>query len=298
MNQLILDLKNLVNTGNAIAELDLFISNATPGNFAFIDGHSIIDPSVTKSNFGIIYIDKNGKPQIFPEIDWNSLTVTKSKYQPKVDGVYSYSLADDLAKLNNGDEMTFTITKKGKSFNEKATWNFIINIDDVNSIMPQVAKQINNSNINIEVRNQDSTMQLISKDCALCATITYGTTIKEFTEATAYSPEVLGKADIKALAAKCAAGKGFNYLAEDGKELYSGYNIEPEFSQYDLYTFRFAVPRVSGKTRDEVVYQNLYIAIQHTLDNAGGNVDVDIDAVFRDKFINGSVPDKNGPSEA
>lgn len=286
MNQLILDLKGKFAQGD---NLDDFLQAPTPGWFAFTDGYSLINPNLTKSNFGIIWNDKNGKTQIFPEIDWNSLTVTKSKYQPKVDGVYSYSLADDLAKLNNGDEMTFTITKKGKSFNEKATWNFIINIDDVNSIMPQVAKQINNSNINIEVRNQDSTMQLISKDCALRATITYGTTIKEFTEATAYSPEVLGKADIKALAAKCAAGKGFNYLAEDGKELYSGYNIEPEFSQYDLYTFRFAVPRVSGKTRDEVVYQNLYIAIQHT---GQGGLDVDIDDIFKNKFINGSVPDE------
>ena len=282
MNQLILDLKEYYSSGT----INEFISTPTPGKFAFIKGHDIINPSVTKSNFGIIYIDKNGKPQIFPEIDWNSLTVTKADYKAKVDGVYTCAWT---TAINEVDEITVTITKKGKGFNEKATWNFIIKNNKVDNLLVETIKQINNSNINIEANDQDNSLYLTSKDCALRATITYGTTIKEFTEATAYSPEVLGKADIKALAAKCAAGKGFNYLAEDGKELYSGYNIEPEFDRYHLYTLRFAVPRVSGKTRDEVVYQNLYIAIQHT---GQGGLDADIDRIFMDKLINGSVPDQ------
>ena len=63
------------------------------------------------------------------------------------------------------------------------------------------------------------------------------------------------------MASRCAAGKGFNYTGEDGKEIYPGYPEVVSEDQYVLYTLRFAVPRASAKQRDEVVYQIVHIAV-------------------------------------
>ena len=81
------------------------------------------------------------------------------------------------------------------------------------------------------------------------------------TEVTHGKKAELDKADIQDLASRCAAGKGFNYTGDDGKEIYPGYPEVVDEEQYTLYTLRFAVPRVSAKQRDEVVYQTVHIAV-------------------------------------
>ena len=63
------------------------------------------------------------------------------------------------------------------------------------------------------------------------------------------------------LASRCAAGKGFNYTAQDASEIYPGYPEEVEDTTYTMYTLRFAVPRVAAKQRDEVVYQIVHIVV-------------------------------------
>ena len=66
---------------------------------------------------------------------------------------------------------------------------------------------------------------------------------------------------IKDLASQCAAGKGFDYVEGDGKEIYPGYPEALDGTTYNIYTLRFQVGRKSAKTRDEKVWQLVHIAV-------------------------------------
>lgn len=97
------------------------------------------------------------------------------------------------------------------------------------------------------------------------------------TETAAKKP-VGDKVYVEALAKYCAAGKGFNYLAEDGKELYPGYpeaveNLVPAVEDdeitngYVIFDFRFATHRIAGKQLDEAIAQDVFIAVPITCKN-------------------------------
>ena len=82
-------------------------------------------------------------------------------------------------------------------------------------------------------------------------------------------PNIGDKAYIENLAQQCAAGKGFNYLARESRDIYPGYpeNVE-EIAQaelatkgYVVFNLRFATKREAGKTMDEAVWQYVHIAV-------------------------------------
>ena len=95
------------------------------------------------------------------------------------------------------------------------------------------------------------------------------------TDVTHGKKAVCDKAYIQDLASRCAAGKGFNYAADDGKELYPDYPEVVADDQYVLYSLRFAVPRVASKQRDEVVYQLVHIAVP-----VGSDAITTLDTIF------------------
>ena len=75
------------------------------------------------------------------------------------------------------------------------------------------------------------------------------------------------------MASRCAAGKGFNYTAEDAHEMYPGYPEAVADTTYTLYTLRFKVGRSAAKQRDEQVYQIVHIAVPSSATTLIGNID-------------------------
>ena len=75
------------------------------------------------------------------------------------------------------------------------------------------------------------------------------------------------------MASRCAAGKGFNYTAEDAHELYPGYPETVADTTYILYTLRFKVGRSAAKQRDEQVYQIVHIAVPSEETTLIGKID-------------------------
>ena len=84
---------------------------------------------------------------------------------------------------------------------------------------------------------------------------------------------ILDKAYVEDLASRCAAGKGFNYTAEDAHEMYPGYPETVADTTYTLYTLRFKVGRSAAKQRDEQVYQIVHIAVPSSSTTLIGNLD-------------------------
>ena len=262
MKQLFIGQKKAYATDSAKSTDLTTVPEGTIALFSLADG-TLLTAKPT-SNFSLVVGRASGKmPLMFPEIDIKSLQVTKSSYEAG---------AKFIAKITvptpeKGTHYTVVITKKGTVFNERNNWTFTTMA--TNTTAADVAKQI--------------TAQINGNKYQLGVTATYtggAITIKAAEEGKDY--EVLGadglmgvaptdvthgkkavcdKAYIQDLASRCAAGKGFNYAADDGKEIYPGYPEIVDEDQYTLYSLRFAVPRVASKQRDEVVYQTVHIAV-------------------------------------
>lgn len=220
--------------------------------------------STPKNNFSIV-VGKgaNKMPYHFPEVDVKSLSVVRADYQAGA----TFTGKITIPTPTVGTEYTVVITKKGTVFNERNNWTF--NALAKTTIAADVAKQITDA-IN------GNTVQLGVKATytggAITITATQAGTDFEIlgadglmgvapTSVTHGKKAELDKADIQDLASRCAAGKGFNYLSDDGKDIYPGYPEVVSADSYSLYTLRFAVPRISAKQRDEIVYQVVHIAV-------------------------------------
>ena len=92
-----------------------------------------------------------------------------------------------------------------------------------------------------------------------------------------YEKTIGDKAYIQDLASRCAAGKGYNLLGDDGKEIYPGYpedveDLVPNTSGssgastagYAIYNLHFATRRLAGKQLNELVWQYVHIAVPIT----------------------------------
>lgn len=219
-----------------------------------------------KGNFAVVLGRGNNKmPIYFPEVDVRTLKVAKGEWE---DGK-KFTATITIPTTEKGKEYTVVITKTGTVFNERANWTFTSIAKDTlaSKVAEDIVKQINaNTNnlgvtatntggaITIEAVKLGDNFNVLGADELMMTTV-------DITEG---KKAVLDKAYIQDLASRCAAGKGFNYLAEGGKEIYPGYPEVVEDDKYVLYSLRFAVPRVSAKQRDEVVYQTLHIAVPMT----------------------------------
>lgn len=267
--------------------------DASLGLFDINSGKVITKAEDLKNNVTLVARRGAKAPYHFPEIDVKSLTVTKAVYK-------AGKRFEDWIKVPTpveGKVYTLTIIKKGTKFNERSNWTVSAiaktnNIYDlVDALNTQLVAIKDNAGLNIykslepgdggsakafkfEALDKNQNYELKSSDD--WTVLEHITTDNPYKEFPIYAePEILGKEYVKDLASRCAAGKGFNYLGEDGKELYPGYPEVVKADQYVMYTLRFAVPRASAKQRDEVVYQTLHIAIP-----VGSDAITKLDAIF------------------
>lgn len=268
MKQLIIGQNKAYATGVSYFDLTT-LPEGTIGIFDPAKGELITSAENLKNNVAIACGNALGKaPYHFPEIDVKSLTVEKAEY--KAGSVFSATIT--IPTTEKGSQYTIIIAKKGTKLHERNTWTYTSTAkDDIATVVAtDIVKQINaNTNTSGVKATNDAGNITITAVSAPTIDQVYDYEVIGADELTGVKPtlvtagqaETLGKEYVKDLASRCAAGKGFNYLAEDGKDLYSGYLENITENQYVMYTLRFAVPRMSAKQRDEVVYQLVHIVV-------------------------------------
>lgn len=262
MKQLFICKKTDYATATAKATDLTTVPDGTVALFSLSDG-ALLTAAPT-SNFSIVVGRATGKmPLMFPEVDIKSLQVTKASYE----AAKKFTAKITVPTPEKGLHYTVIVVKKGTVFNERSNWTFTTMATTATAadVAKQIVSQINGNkyNLGVEASNTGGAITITAleagKDFEVLGADELSSVVP--TEVTHGKKAELDKADIQDLASRCAAGKGFNYTGEDGKEIYPGYPEVVSEDQYTLYTLRFAVPRVSAKQRDEVVYQTVHIAV-------------------------------------
>ena len=238
------------------------VAEGTIAMFKLSDG-SLITGKVD-SDFSLVLGRKdNINPFVIPEVNFKTLTVEKATNQP----AKTFTAKMTIANAVIGKNYTIIVVKKGVVRHERNTWTAtcIATSNTVTDVAADLVKQFNAS-------SETSGMTASNSGGAITFTASVAgvdfdivgadelTGVKP-TAVTNGIPGILDKAYVVDLASRCAAGKGFNYTAQDASELYPGYPEAVEDTTYTMYTLRFAVPRVAAKQRDEVVYQIIHIVV-------------------------------------
>lgn len=268
MKQLLIVNSTAALNGGASTPRDL--SNMTAGAIGFyqLDDTSKWLSAAPTKNFAIV-LGGGGKkvPFIIPEVDVKSMTVQMAASKIGVRFKADITIPTPV----EGKNYTLVLAKGGVVFNERSNWTVTEFVQKgttktaaqvATSLQKQlqamadagaiaIKAEVSEARITLTGLNIGEQWTLVPSDDLIGTAVT--TTVAE--------PAFGNKAYIQDLASRCAAGKGFNYLGEDGDKIYPGYPETVENKQYNVFTLRFAVPRAASKTRDEVVNQVVHIAV-------------------------------------
>ena len=227
-------------------------------------------------NFGIALGRGANVPAfVIPEVDINTLNVNCAA--PVAGTKFKGEIT--IPAPAEGDDFTLTIVKKGTVAGERYQWNVtdtrrvgksMSAADMAKSLGDQLQAIADAGSINIKVTVASANITVDGINVGeqfnlLAGDDLFGTTVT-ITEA---KPNIGDTAYIQDLAQRCAAGKGFVYLAQSSKEIYPGYpEAVEQIAQADIATkgyvvfnLRFATKREAGKTMDEAVWQYVHIAV-------------------------------------
>ena len=253
------------------------LSNLAEGAVSFFElgGSAVLAAAATK-NFGIA-LGRSGDvmPFIIPEIDINTLNITVT--QPSAGQKFKAEIT--IPTPVAGNNYSLVLVKKGTVVNERFKFSATEFVPAGTSMTAaamatSLGNQFKNyasngtlaitvtvasAKITIESNNYTDQYELVASDSL------HGTAVTT----TPSKPNIGDKAYIEKLAQQCAAGKGFNYLARESRDIYPGYpeNVE-DIAQaelatkgYVVFNLRFATKREAGKTMDEAVWQYVHIAV-------------------------------------
>lgn len=276
MKQLLISQKKAYATSTAKSTDLTTVPEGTVAMFDLKTGNLLTKAAKATGDFSIVVGRAAGKmPLMFPEVNLKTLEVTKATYAAAA----TFTAKITVPTPTVGEHYTVIVTKKGTVFNERSNWSFTAMAKDTTAanVAKQIAAQINTNKYQLGVKAEYTggaitiTAVEAGKDYEVVGAD--GLMGVAPTEVTHGKKAVCDKAYIQDLASRCAAGKGFNYAADDGKDIYPSYPEVVDESQYVLYTLRFAVPRVAAKQRDEVVYQIVHLAVPV---GAGSISDLDV----------------------
>ena len=228
------------------------------------------------NNFGIALGRGANVPAfVIPEVDINTLNVNCAA--PVAGTKFKGEIT--IPAPAEGDDFTLTIVKKGTVAGERYQWNVtdtrrvgksMSDADMAKSLGDQLQAIADSGSLNIKVTVASAKITVDGINIGeqfnlLAGDDLFGTTVT-ITEA---KPNIGDTAYVQDLAQRCAAGKGFVYLAQSSKDIYPGYpEAVEEIAQADIATkgyvvfnLRFATKREAGKTMDEAVWQYVYIAV-------------------------------------
>lgn len=264
MKQLLISQKKAYATATAKFTDLTTVPEGTVAMFDIKTGNLLTNAAKATNDFAIVVGRASNKmPLIFPEVNIKTLQVTKATYQAGA----TFTVKITVPTPEKGTNYTVVITKKGTVFNERNNWTFttMATTTTAADVAKQITAQINGNKYQLGVKAECTgsvitiTALEVGKDYEVLGAD--GLMGVAPTNVTHGKKAVCDKAYIQDLASRCAAGKGFNYLGDDGKDIYPGYPEVVDEDQYVLYTLRFAVPRVASKQRDEVVYQLVHLAV-------------------------------------
>ena len=264
MKQLLISQKKAYATSTAKSTDLTTVPEGTVAMFDLKTGNLLTNAAKATGDFSIVVGRAAGKmPLMFPEVNLKTLEVTKATYAAAT----TFTATIAVSTPTVGEHYTVIVTKKGTVFNERSNWSFTAMAKDTTAanVAKQLTAQINANKYQLGVKAEYTggaitiTAVEAGKDYEVVgADSLMGVALTDVTHG---KKAVCDKAYIQDLASRCAAGKGFNYAADDGKDIYPGYPEVVDEDQYVLYTLRFAVPRVAAKQRDEVVYQLVHLAV-------------------------------------
>lgn len=211
----------------------------------------------------------NSPAFVIPEVDLESLTVTRAKYYAGE----TFSSTITIPTVVGGNTYTLILVKKGTVFNERNKWTASVSVpfDDITTTAADIAEKLGNNfkamadsgSINVTVTVDEDSITIAGINIGEGFVLMGADALLNVapTSVQAAAPGVGTPDYIKNLASQCAAGKGFDYTYNNGESIYPGYPEDISESKYNVYTFRFKVGRASSKTRDEKVWQLVHIAI-------------------------------------
>lgn len=275
MKQLLI-VSNTTLNGGATAPKDLSsMAKGAIGFYHLDDDTAWLSTAATK-NFAIaLGYGTKANAFVIPEVDFSSLTLQKATSQAAT----TFTAKVNISSVTVGKEYTIMIVKKGVVFHERNTWTAtsLATSTTAANVAADLVKQINASTetSGITASNSSSVITLTATQPGVdfeivCADDLTGIKPTSVTNGIA---AILDKAYVEDLASRCAAGKGFNYTAEDAHEMYPGYPEAVADTTYTLYTLRFKVGRSAAKQRDEQVYQIVHIAVPSTASSLLTSID-------------------------
>lgn len=268
---------------NATGATPYDLSGLEAGAITFFElgGSNALSAAATK-NFGIALGRPNSQRAfVIPEVDINTLTITKAL--PKLGKAFKRKFTFPTPVV--GKDYTVVFIKKVVVPHERNTWTCMITAATTTAateagkmkdaieakLGDKFTVSVSGAAITITGKNIGEQWEAKFAD-NLTGTSWAGST--DFVDA---EPTIGDKAYIQNLASQCAAGKGFEHTAAEGREFIPGYpeaveDLTPNTSGangastagYVTYTLRFQVGRDSAKTRDEKVWQLVHIAVPIT----------------------------------
>lgn len=223
-----------------------------------------------EANFAIALGRKVNPVFLIPEVDVKTLSVVKA--EPQDGKVFKAELT--IPTVEEGATYTLVLVKKGTVPHERRTWtathtavkgeqaadvatrlaNYFANMAATGSL--EITAEATAAKVTIEGIKLGAGFELKGSDALYRLVKPSAFDVYQDAE------EPTGdKSYIQRLASECAAGKGFNHTAPEGREFIPGYPEAVEDEKYNVYTLRFRVGRDSAKTRDERVWQLVHIAI-------------------------------------
>lgn len=271
----------IVNSGkalNATGATPYDLSGLEAGAITFFElgGSAALSDMATK-NFGIALGRPNGQRAfVIPEVDIHTLSIVKAS--PKLGTAFKRKFTFPTPVV--GKDYTVVFIKKVVVPHERNTWTCMITATTTTAAT-EAAKMVDAIEAKLgdkfTVTASGAAITIVGKTIgeqweAKFADNLTGTSWAGSTDFVDAEPTIGDKAYIQNLASQCAAGKGFEHTAPEGREFIPGYpeaveDLTPNAggtTGYAVFTLRFQVGRDSAKTRDEKVWQLVHIAVPVT----------------------------------
>ena len=269
MKQLLIVKSSTALNGGASAPKDLSgMAEGSIGFFALNDYTAWLAAAPT-TNFGIALGGGTNKPAfVIPEVDVNTLQVTKSAYAAGS----AYAASITIPSGTGGKNYTLVLVKLGTGINgERNKWTQSVHVpvgqtmtaaDIAAKLRAGFTAMASEGSIEVTVGGTGAAVTItgnVGDGWKLVASDDlYGTTVTETTKGV---KTVGDKAFVVDLARQCAAGKGFTNTDLESQHIYPGFPEAVEDVHYTIFTLRFATGRVAGKQTDERVWQYVHIAV-------------------------------------
>lgn len=269
MKQLLIVKSTTALNGGASAPKDLSgMAEGSIGFFALNDYANWLAAAPT-TKFGIALGGGSNKPAfVIPEVDVNTLQVTKSAYAAGT----AYAASITIPSGTGGKNYTLVLVKLGTGINgERNKWTQSVYVPVGQTMTAaDIAKKLRDG---FQAMADAGSIDVTIGGTGAAVTVTgqvgdgwklvpsddlYGTAVTVTTNGV---KTVGDKAYVQDLARQCAAGKGFTNTDLESQHIYPGYPEAVEDVHYTIFNLRFATGRESGKQTDERVWQYVHIAI-------------------------------------